>query len=162
MPRKLPLFLAVLVCAIALRAIGRQTARAEDAPAKPVAKQPAAEKPLSALIVFDHDGKTTALRVEGERQLAILESYFPGYRTQPESDEAGAWEAKYEVLFNFKHGQSYRVLVASNSRYWSMGRGDFELRGYFSDFVGALLNMQKPRTGTLPKESSPSLAPRLK
>lgn len=103
------------------------------------------ERPLSALIVFDHDGQTTALRVEGERQLAILEAYFPGYRTQPESEVAGAWEAKYEVFINLKHGKTYRVLVSGNSRYWSMGRGDFELRGYFSDFVAAMLKMKKPR-----------------
>ena len=118
---------------------------AEDpAPSKPTAT-PMPEKPLSALIVFDHDGKTTALRVEGERQLAILESYFPAYRTQPESDVAGAWEAKYEVFINLKHGKTYRVLVSGNSRFWSMGRGDFELRGYFSDFVAAMLKMKNPR-----------------
>jgi hypothetical protein len=111
-------------------------ARAEDAPP---------EKPLSALIVYDHDGQTTALRVEGERQLAILEAYFPGYRTQPESGEAGAWEAKYEVFINLKHGKTYRVLVSSNSRFWSMGRGDFEMRGYFTDFVAALTKMKNPR-----------------
>jgi hypothetical protein len=97
------------------------------------------EKPLSALIVFDHEGKTTAIRVDGERQLAVLENYFPSYRTRPESDEAGAWDARYEVYFNFKHGQTLRVLVSANSRYWSMGRGDFELRGYFADYVTALL-----------------------
>lgn len=103
------------------------------------------EKPVGALIVFDHDGKTTALRVEGERQLAILESYFPSYRMRPEGGDPGAWEAKYEVYINLKHGQSYRVLVSSNSRFWSMGRGDFELRGYFSDFVAALLKAKNPR-----------------
>ncbi|WP_425615024.1 hypothetical protein NA78x_004912 [Anatilimnocola sp. NA78] len=146
------LFLLLLLPATLVRAEEPKTA----------AVKPAVERPLSALIVFDHDGKTTALRVEGERQLAILESYFPGYRTQPESDEAGAWETKYEVIFNLKHGQSYRVLVASNSRFWSMGRGDFELRGYFSDFVAALLNMQKPGTSNLPKEGSPRLAPNMK
>jgi hypothetical protein len=116
----------------------------DPVPVKP-AEPPTPEKPLSALIVFDHDGKTTALRVEGERQLAILESYFPAYRTQPESDVAGAWEAKYEVFINLKHGKTYRVLVSGNSRYWSMGRGDFELRGYFSDFVAAMLKMKNPR-----------------
>jgi|GEM_PF-6233022 len=100
------------------------------------------ERPVSALIVYDHDGQTTALRVQGERQLAILEAYFPGYRTQPEASEAGAWEAKYEVFINFKHGKTYRVLVSGNSRFWSMGRGDFELRGYFSDFVAALIKMK--------------------
>ena len=101
------------------------------------------EKPLSALIVFDHDGKTTALRVEGERQLAILESYFPSYRMRPEGGDPGAWDAKYEVFINLKHGETYRILVSANSRFWSMGRGDFELRGYFSDFVGALLKAKK-------------------
>lgn len=105
----------------------------------------APEKPISALIVFDHDGKTTALRVDGERQLAILESYFPSYRMRPEGGDPGAWDAKYEVYINLKHGQSYRVLVSSNSRFWSMGRGDFELRGYFSDFVAALLKAKNPR-----------------
>ncbi len=110
--------------------------RAEDAPP---------EKPLSALIVYDHGGQTNVLRVEGERQLAILEAYFPGYRTQPESSEAGAWEAKYEVFINLKHGKTYRVLVSSNSRFWSMGRGDFEMRGYFTDFVAAMLKMKNPR-----------------
>jgi hypothetical protein len=109
---------------------------AEDAPP---------EKPLSALIVYDHGGTTTALRVEGERQLAILEAYFPGYRTQPESGEVGAWEAKYEVFINLKHGKTYRVLVSSNSRFWSMGRGDFEMRGYFTDFVAAMLKAKNPR-----------------
>lgn len=103
------------------------------------------EKPLSALIVFDHDGKTTALRVEGERQLAILESYFPSYRMRPEGSDPGAWEAKYEVFINLKHGETYRILVSGNSRFWSMGRGDFELRGYFTDFVGALLKAKNPR-----------------
>ena len=111
---------------------------AEDTP--PAKDAP--EKALSALIVYDHNGQTTSLRVEGERQVAILESYFPGYRTQPEASEAGAWEAKYEVYINLKHGKSYRILVSSNSRFWSMGRGDFELRGYFSDFVAALLKMK--------------------
>lgn len=117
----------------------------DDDPLKKEPEKPAPEKPLSAVIVFDHEGKTTALRVEGERQLAILESYFPAYRTQPSSDEAGGWDAKYEVFINLKHGQTYRVLVSSNSRFWSMGRGDFELRGYFSDFVAAMLKAKNPR-----------------
>ncbi|QDU30108.1 hypothetical protein ETAA8_52270 [Anatilimnocola aggregata] len=129
-----------IVLALGAAIFSSASSRAEDT----------AEKPLSALIVYDHDGKTTAIRVEGTRQLAILESYFPSYRTRPESDEAGAWEAKYEVFFNMKHGQSYRVLVAPNSRFWSMGRGDFEIRGYFSDFVAALLNMPKSRGATTP------------
>lgn len=136
------LFWLTLVAALAFQA---QTLAGEDAPPKKETEKAAAEKPLSALIVFDHDGKTTALRVEGERQLAILESYFPAYRTQPSSDDPGAWEAKYEVFINLKHGQTYRVLVSSNSRFWSMGRGDFELRGYFSDFVAALLKAKNPR-----------------
>lgn len=114
-------------------------ASAEDQPEK--ADKP--EKPLSALIVFDHDGKTTALRVEGERQLAILESYFPSYRMRPEGADPGGWDAKYEVFINLKHGETYRLLVSGNSRYWSMGKGDFELRGYFSDFVAALLKAKR-------------------
>jgi hypothetical protein len=120
-----PLAIAWMLCVV----VATKSVRAEDAP----------EKPLSALILFDHEGKTTALRVEGERQLAILENYFPAYRTRPESDVAGAWEARYEVFFNFKHGQTLRLTVSGNSRYWSMGRGDFELRGYFADYVAALL-----------------------
>ena len=115
--------------------VGVPFAVAEDTP----------EKPVSALIVFDHDGKTTSLRVAGERQLAILESYFPSYRMRPEGGDPGAWDAKYEVYINLKHGQSYRILVSPNSRFWSMGRGDFEMRGYFSDFVAALLKAKNPR-----------------
>lgn len=125
--------LSLLLFAVALLTFGRHTTAA-DAP----------EKPVSALIVFDHNGQTTALRIAGERQLAILEAYFPNYQTQPESGEAGAWEAKYEVFINFKHGKTYRVLVSGNSRYWSMERGDFELRGYFADYVTAMLRMKNP------------------
>lgn len=119
---------------------------AEDPPpaASATNGEPSAERPLSALIVFDHEGKTTALRVSGARQLAILESYFPSYRMAPEGATPGAWDAKYEIYLNFAEGRTHRILVSANSRYWSMGRGDFELRGYFSDFVGALL---KPSRG---------------
>lgn len=119
---------------------------AEDPPpaSRGANAEPPAERPLSALIVFDHEGKTTALRVTGARQLAILESYFPSYRMAPEGATPGAWDAKYEVYLNFAEGRSHRILVSANSRYWSMGRGDFELRGYFSDFVAALL---KPPRG---------------
>lgn len=129
---------------------GLSPLEAEDPPPKsrgPNAEA-TAERPLSALIVFDHEGKTTALRVAGARQLAILESYFPSYRMAPEGATPGAWDAKYEIYLNFAEGRSNRILVSANSRYWSMGRGDFELRGYFSDFVAALL---KPPRGQ-PKE----------
>ena len=126
--------LLATILAAAFTEIGH-SARADDAP----------QPPASALIVFDHNGTTTALRVTGERQLAILESYFPHYRQRPESAETGGWIAKYEVFFTMKDGQAYRVLVSANSRYWSMGRGDLELRGYFSDFVAALLKAKSPR-----------------
>jgi hypothetical protein len=141
MIRTLP-FVGMLFVAEVVTAVNPLGARchAEDAP----------EKPLGALIVFDHEGKTNALRITGERPLAILENYFPSYRTQPASDEAGSWEAKYEVYVNFSHGKTYRVLVSPNSRYWSMGRGDFELRGYFSDFVAAMLKEKNPRGQLLP------------
>jgi hypothetical protein len=124
-----------LFCVLLLVATVVPAAHAEDPP----------EKPLSALIVFDHEGKTSALRVEGERQLAILENYFPGYRLRPEGGDPGAWDARYEVFINLKHGQTFRILVSPNSRFWSMGRGDFELRGYFADFVAALLKAKNPR-----------------
>ena len=137
-----------LLLGAALAICSWNAAAAEDE--KPKTAEPAREKPLSALIVYEHEGKTTALRVEGERQLAILESYFPAYRTQPSSDEVGGWDAKYEVFINLKHGQTYRVLVSSNSRFWSMGRGDFEMRGYFTDFVAAMLKMKNPRS--MPRE----------
>jgi hypothetical protein len=115
--------------------VGISAAVADEAP----------ERPVSALIVFDHEGKTTALRVEGERQLAILENYFPGYRTGVKGNDPGSWEPRYEVYINLKHGRTYRILVSSNSRFWSMGQGDFELRGYFADFVAALLKAKNPR-----------------
>lgn len=127
--------LVPLAIAIAFVGAARGLLLAEETP----------EKPLSALIVFEHEGKTNALRIAGERPLAILENYFPNYRTQPASDDVGTWDARYEVYLNFAHGKTHRVLVSPNSRYWSMGRGDFELRGYFSDYVAAMLKAKNPR-----------------
>ncbi len=106
--------------------------------------------PESALVVFDHEGKTVALRLEHENQIAVMESCFPNYRTRPAGEGQAMWKPKYEIYFNFSQGRTVRVFVSSNSRYWSAGQGAIELRGaYFNNLVHELIK-ELSRGGTIP------------
>lgn len=98
------------------------------------------QTPQSVLVTFELDDKLIALRLEKESQIAVLESCFPDYRSRPAGEGAASWKPKYEIYFNFARGQTVRVLVSSNSRYWSTGQGALEMRGaYFNNIIHELL-----------------------
>lgn len=100
----------------------------------------ASQTPESALVTFELDGKLIALRLEKESQIAILQSCFPDFRSRPAGEGTASWKPKYEIYFNFARGQTVRVLVSSNSRYWSTGQGALEMRGaYFNNIIHELL-----------------------
>lgn len=103
---------------------------------KPLTEQ----TPSSVLVAFELDGKMVALRVDQESQIGTLESCFPDYRARPAGEGQALWKPKYEIYFNFARGQTVRVGVSSNSRYWTAGQGAIELRGgYFSNFIHELI-----------------------
>jgi len=104
-----------------------------------------ADQPISALIVVEGIisrqgvGEMKAFRIIDREKLSSLESFFPNYRKRPSSNETAPWEARYRVYFNFPDGKSIRLTVShsGNPRFWSVGRGDFELRGDFNKFVAS-------------------------
>lgn len=95
---------------------------------------------IESTLSKDGIGETRAICIVNQEKLTALESFFPGYRRLPSSDEAGAWEAKYRVYFDFPGGKSICVTVSENhdAGYWSVGRGDFETKGNFNEFVDGL------------------------
>lgn len=109
-------------------------------------KSKKADQPISALIVVEGIisrqgvGEMKAIRIIDREKLSRLESFFPNYRKRPSSNEAAPWIARYRVYFNFPDGKSIRLTVShnANARFWSAGRGDFELKGDFNKFVASL------------------------
>lgn len=151
-PSQFSLVAAVLFATFfAANSLVATNARGDDPP--PTADKPAADKPLaeqtpqSVLVTFEHEEKMVAIRLDQESQMAVLESCFPNYRSRPAGEGQVLWKPKYEIYFNFARGQTVRVAVSSNSRYWTTGQGAIELRGgYFSNFVHELLKEKaRPR-----------------
>lgn len=121
--------------------------RADDDVSPAVDKRLLEQTPSSVLVTFELDDKLVALRVDQESQIATLESCFPDYRSRPAGEGQALWKPKYDIYFNFARGQTVRVGVSSNSRYWTTGQGAIELRGgYFSNFIHELLKEKsRPR-----------------
>lgn len=124
---------------------------AEKSVAKPAARNGAADTAAeeasldkvqleSVLVVFESSGKLVAMRVVKEHQIAVLQACFPDFHVRPKSDAVVKWAPKYEIYFNFQDGRTIRVLVSGNSRYWTTGAGELEMRGmYFSGVIHELL-----------------------
>lgn len=136
---------AVLILAAALAACCvfaiSTTAGADDKAGEQAGEKAADETKLeSILVVFESSGKLVAMRVVKEHQIAVLQACFPDFHARPKSDTAVKWAPRYEIYFNFQDGRTTRVLVSSNSRYWTVGRGELEMRGmYFSGVIHELL-----------------------
>ena len=133
-------FLVLLACIgiLGFRS-GLTIAVAED-------KAPAAELPLSALIVPEaiHSragiGETKAISIVNGPTIAKLAALFPKFERQPSSEVAGAWEAGYVIYFNFKGNRIVRVILSGNDKgeTWSTGDGDFKTNGDFRAFLEAV------------------------
>jgi hypothetical protein len=143
-------FLILLACIgiLGFRS-GLPAAVAED-------KAPAAEIPLSALIVPEAIhlragiGETKAISIVDRATIAKLAALFPKFERQPSSDVAGAWEAGYVIYFNFKGNRVVRVILSVNDdgQTWSTGDGDFKTHGDFRAFLDAV----RPKSGKDTKE----------
>lgn len=107
---------------------------------EPATKSLREMEPSNVLVVFELEGKLMAIRLEQESQIAVFQSCFPDYRSRPAGEGMALWKPKYEIYFNFPSGETVRVAVSSNSRYWSTGRGALEIRGaYFNHVIHELL-----------------------
>lgn len=107
---------------------------------EPATKSLSELEPNNVLVVFELEGKLMAIRLEQESQIAVFQSCFPNYRSRPAGEGMAMWKPKYEIYFNFPSGETIRVTVSSNSRYWSTGRGALEIRGaYFNHVIHELL-----------------------
>ena len=146
-PHKLMVACTALVVVAAAGAA--LTVGAKPAPADPA--DPPPEPPTvpdtgglrGALIVYHNDSGTAAppVHVSDAAQLAALEGFFPGYRKRPHSNIAGGWRLGYEVYFNFPDGNTVRVIVSSpknDPTHWSIGGGDFRVKGDFHTFAAKL------------------------
>ncbi len=102
--------------------------------------QPISATILREVVPQDGEAKWEVVRITDRKTLDKLESFFPNYRQRPGSSVAGGWMLGYEVYFNFPNGRSVRVLVSENPRpdAWSVGDGDFAVRGDFQAFVDGL------------------------
>ena len=106
-------------------------------------------KPTAAVIlVHDERGKLVGIhRLADAKQVTAIESFFPAYQDRPTSRTAGGWRFGYQVYFDSGDGRSARLSVSSPSKesaVWSLGEGDFPVKGDFHKFVS---DLGPPTTG---------------
>ncbi len=106
-------------------------------------KSAAIAKPTAAVIlIHDERGKLVGIhRLTDAKQVTALESFFPAYQDRPTSRTAGGWRFGYQVYFDSSDGRSARLSVSSPSKesaVWSLGEGDFAVKGDFHKFVADL------------------------
>lgn len=95
----------------------------------------------ATIVVIGNKGVAKTHLVSDQKKVAALEEFFPNYRKRPTHPVSVGWAAGYFVYFDFPQGESVKLVVSPTTMQqvsWTMGQGDFPVKGDFAKFLSEL------------------------
>ena len=98
-----------------------------------VAGEPDTSVPPKAVVTkVDVTEPHPVIVISDAAQFAKLLSFFPDLSKEKETDLAGGWEGKTQIVFQFRGRPEVKVTTSSDDTLWTSGKGDKPLKNGLS------------------------------